>query len=249
MTPIRVEWLRLVRTRRWVALLAPFLLFGLTSPLLVRYQQQLVERFATGVTITFPDPTPALALEQYEANVAQLGMIVVVILAAMALAVDANRQRAIFLRSRAASMSRIIAVRATVIAVAASAAWCLGSLGAWYETLVLIAAPDPGRALAGIAFGMLVPVGVVGIVVGASGLLRGATAIAAASLVVLFTLPLLDLIEPLKAWSPVRLQTAWSALEDGRTTARALWKPALSTMASSALLAAFGMRRVARREP
>ncbi|MCB0880397.1 MAG: ABC transporter, partial [Thermoleophilia bacterium] len=167
MTMLRVEWLRLVRTRRWIALLAPFLLFGLASPLLVRYQQQLVERFATGVQITFPKPTVLAALQQHEANAAQLGALAVIIVAAMALAIDADPQRSIFVRTRARSLASVVAVRAGVVAAAAVAAWLLGSLGAWYETVVLIGAPDVPGALAGIGFGALAQLVSVALVVAA----------------------------------------------------------------------------------
>ena len=212
MTMLRVEWLRLVRTRRWIAVFAPFLLFGLASPLLVRYQQQLVERFATGVQITFPKPTVLAALQQHEANAAQLGALAVIIVAAMALAIDADPQRSIFLRTRARSLASVVAVRAGVVAAAAVAAWLLGSLGAWYETVVLIGAPDVPGALAGIGFGALAQLVSVALVVAAIGIVRGTTAAAAIALITYFTLPLLDLVSALERWSPVRLQEAFSQL-------------------------------------
>ena len=49
MTLWRLEWARLVRTRRLVALLAVYLFFGALGPLTVRYLQQIVNRFGNGV--------------------------------------------------------------------------------------------------------------------------------------------------------------------------------------------------------
>ncbi|MCB0880567.1 MAG: hypothetical protein KDC46_16485 [Thermoleophilia bacterium] len=249
MTMLRVEWLRLVRTRRWIAVFAPFLLFGLASPLLVRYQQQLVERFATGVQITFPKPTVLAALQQHEANAAQLGALAVIIVAAMALAIDADPQRSIFLRTRARSLASVVAVRAGVVAAAAVAAWLLGSLGAWYETVVLIGAPDVPGALVGIGFGALAQLVSVALVVAAIGIVRGTTAAAAIALITYFTLPLLDLVSALERWSPVRLQEAFSQLGSGAAHPIDFVRPAISALALIAGSFVVGVHGLRRREP
>ena len=44
----RVEWLRLFRTRRWIALVAVFLLLGLTNPLVTKYLGQLLSNSTGG---------------------------------------------------------------------------------------------------------------------------------------------------------------------------------------------------------
>ena len=45
MTLLRLEWLRLVRTRRLLALTGVYLFFGIAGPLTARYLGEIVERF------------------------------------------------------------------------------------------------------------------------------------------------------------------------------------------------------------
>ena len=56
----RVEWLRLVRTGRWIALAAVFLLLGLGEPLLTRYLGHSAARVdRRHRTSTSPSPGPS----------------------------------------------------------------------------------------------------------------------------------------------------------------------------------------------
>ena len=47
----RLEWLRLVRTKRWIALVGIYVFFGLLGPLSARYMGEIVERFGGGVQV------------------------------------------------------------------------------------------------------------------------------------------------------------------------------------------------------
>lgn len=137
----RLEWLRLVRTPRGLALGAVFLVFGLVEPVFTRYQSQLLGRVTGGVRITFPAPTPAAALSSYVSQVTGIGLIVVVVIAAGAFTFDAHQGLATFLRTRVTSLWQLVTPRFTASAAAACAAYSLGTLAAWYATSVLIAAP------------------------------------------------------------------------------------------------------------
>ncbi len=86
----RLEWLRLARTPRGLALGAVFLVFGLVEPVFTRYQSQLLGRVTGGVRITFPAPTPTAALSSYVSQVTGIGLIVVVVIAAGAFTFDAH---------------------------------------------------------------------------------------------------------------------------------------------------------------
>ena len=103
----RLEWLRLARTRRLAALIGVYLFFGLTGPLTARYLEQILGSLGTeGVRIEFPQPKPADGIVQFMGNVSQIGLLVVVLVAASALAFDARREMAVFLRTRAICAAR-----------------------------------------------------------------------------------------------------------------------------------------------
>ena len=54
----RLEWLRLIRTPRALALGAVFVFFGLLEPVLTRYQSQIFRHVGNGVHISFPPRHP-----------------------------------------------------------------------------------------------------------------------------------------------------------------------------------------------
>ena len=133
----RLEVLRLSRTRRWIALVGVYVLFGLLGPLSARYIKEILERVGTsdGTVITVPDPVPADGLVQFVSNASQIGTLVVVIIAAGSLAFDAIPEMGVFLRTRVHPAWRILVPRLVVSFVAAAGAFLLGVGVAWYETL------------------------------------------------------------------------------------------------------------------
>jgi hypothetical protein len=148
----RLEWLRLVRTHRLTGMVAVFLLFGFTGPLTARYLEELLRRFGGGVEVRLPEPVPADGMAAYVDNGQQLGLLVVVLVAAAALAFDAQRESAAFLRTRVRGMWQLVLPKVAVNAGAAVGAFALGALAAWYETAVLLGGLPVAATLAGIAF-------------------------------------------------------------------------------------------------
>ena len=88
----RLEWVRLVRTKRIIGLLSVYVFFGFLGPLSVRYMEQILENFGGGVQITVPEPMAADGIAAYVGNAAQIGLLVAVGVAAAALAFDAKPQ-------------------------------------------------------------------------------------------------------------------------------------------------------------
>src|SRR5215469_5853039 len=134
----RLEWLRLVRTPRALALGAVFLAVGLIEPVVTKYESKIFAHVGNGVRISAPPPTAADGLNSYVSEALLVGLILVVVLAASALTFDSSQGRAIFLRTRVRSTWQLIAPRVAVNAVAAAVAYLLGTLAAWYETRLLL---------------------------------------------------------------------------------------------------------------
>ena len=215
----RLEWLRLVRTRRLVALLSVYAFFGLASPLTARYLAQIFGALGTeGVQVQFPDPTPADGIAQFVSNASQIGLLVVVLVAASALAFDARREMAVFLRTRVSSVRSIVLPAYGITTAGAVAALLFGSACAWYETATLLGAPPAGAMLAGIAYGAVSLAFTVALVALLAALVRSVLAAAGSALVLLLLTGVLGSAAQATRWLPTGLLGALADLTAGRPT-------------------------------
>ncbi|HSF26869.1 MAG TPA: ABC transporter [Actinomycetes bacterium] len=214
----RVELLRLWRTRRWVALLAVYLLFGLLGPLSARYIREILARAGGDITIVAPDPVPADGLAAFVNNASQIGLVVVVIVAALALTLDARPGLAVFYRTRVRRPADLVVPRFVVAASAAALAYLAGLLAAVYETVVLLGGIDPLDVAMGGLLGMLYLVFAVAVVALAASRSRSVLATVGITLGALLALPIVGVWAPLGRWLPSALVGAQDALARGVKT-------------------------------
>jgi ABC-2 type transport system permease protein len=247
MTLWRLEILRLVRTRRLLALVGVYLFFGLTGPLLARYMDRILANVGGDVQITVPPPTPAAGIAQFSSNAQQIGLLVVLVVAAGALAFDAKPEIATFFRTRVTSVRRLLVPRYTVATAAAGGAFVIGVLAAWYQTVVLIGAPPVAGILAGAVYGVLYLAFAVAVVALATAIARTTLTAVALSIGVLLALPLLGLFPSVGAWLPSHLVGALDALAAGGDSGDYLRAAAVSVAGTAGLLA-LTTRRLQRRE-
>ncbi|WP_067497092.1 hypothetical protein [Actinoplanes sp. TFC3] len=237
MTLWRLEWARLIRTRRLLALFGAYLFFGLTGPFSARYLSDILSQISTpGVEIKLPDPVAADGIAQFISNASQIGLLVVVLVAASALALDARREMAIFLRTRVSGTHAIVLPAYTATTVVAATSLLAGALAAWYETAVLIGNLPVLRLLLGIGLGFLHLAFVVAVVAFVANLVRGVLATAGVTLVVLILMSLLANFGSLGRWLPSALSSAMAALV--RDTEPGVFLPAaiVAVLATVALL-------------
>jgi ABC-2 type transport system permease protein len=233
----RLEWLRLVRTRRLGALLAVFLFFGLTAAPLARYLNELLAHTSGGMRVIAPPPTPADGIKNYVSNTAQLGLLAYVLVAASALAIDAHRETAVFFRSRVPTAFTLVVPRYLVSWAAGCAAFGLGALAAWYGTALLLGAVPASGMLAGIV--------AVWLFLAFAGALTAAFATrfssvvgpTAATLGIALGLGILGGFGDLGRWMPSSLLTAMSGLAAGEGIGHFLPSAAVTVVATVALLA------------
>ena len=244
----RLEWLRLKRTPRALTMAAVFVFFGLLEPILTRYQSQLFRRVGNGVRISFPPATPAAGVSGYFGELAGIGLIVVVVIAAGAFTFDAHHGLAIFLRTRVTGFWQLIAPRFTVNAAAAALAYVLGALAAWYETSLLIGAPAAGGMLAAMLCGAVYLGYAVAVTAFAATIVRSTLATVGIALAVLFALPIAGVYHPIADWLPSALTDAPAALLSG-THQLSHYLPAFAvTVAASAAALAAAVLRLRTRE-
>ncbi len=247
MTLWRLEWLRLIRSRRWLALVAVYLFFGLLGPFTARYMGEIVARFGGGIEVTLPDPTPADGITQFVANAAQIGLLVVIVVSAGALCLDATPEIGTFFRTRVASFSKILAPRFLVTSGAVLAAFAAGTLAAWYETVVLLGDVPAGRLLVGWLLGALYLVFAVAVVAAVAGRSRSVLATVFITVLILLGLPILGAAPAVGEWLPSRLVGALDGLVRGEVLSE--YVPAVvSTVVATAVALRLSILWGSRRE-
>jgi ABC-2 type transport system permease protein len=244
----RLEWLRLVRTPRALALAMVFVVIGLVEPVVTRYENDLLGHVGGGVKVTMPPPTPADGVNSYVTEVTLIGLILVVAFAAGAMSFDTKRGLATFLRTRVGSIWQLVIPRFAVNAAAAVAAYVLGTLAAWYETGVLIGALPIGGMLAGMLCGVVYFTLAVAVAAFAASWVRSTIGSVGVALAILLLLPIVSVIKPIANWLPSALVSAPVDMVNG-TESLTHFVPALVVSLASTVIALLASARLlARRE-
>ncbi len=127
------------RTRRAVVMVAVFVLFGLASPLIAKFTPEILksvpgaEQFAGLI----PEPTAADAVGQYIKNLTQFGFVLVILLGMGAVAGEKERGTAAIILSKPLPRWAFLLSKFVAQAVVYLVALLLGTLAAYYYTLVL----------------------------------------------------------------------------------------------------------------
>lgn len=247
----RLELLRLTRTRRGLALFAVYLLFGFIGPLTARYLSDLLELAGDdleGATIELPEPVPHDGMAQYAANAMQVGLVVTVVVAAGALALDATPEMGAFLRTRVRSVWRLLLPRLVVTFTAVSLAFTLGALAAWYETWALLGGLPAGDVIAGIALGIVFLAYVVATTAAAAQWTTGVLAAVMVALLSLLVLPAVGAVDVIGRWLPSALATALVELPSSERELSDYVRPAAVTVITTAVLIRVALVGARRRE-
>jgi ABC-2 type transport system permease protein len=244
----RLEWLRLARTPRALALGVVFLAIGLIEPVVTKYESKIFAHVGNGVRISAPPPTAADGLQSYVSEALLVGLILVVVLASSALTFDASQGRAIFLRTRVASTWQLLSPRGAVTAGAAAAAYLLGTLAAWYETTLLFGSLPAPRVLAGVVCGAVYLAFAVAVTVLAASLARTTIATAGITFMLLLALPILGTVHVIARWLPSALVNAPVDLVNGTHQFGYFWPAFVVTAGASAIGLAVAVRRLNARE-
>jgi ABC-2 type transport system permease protein len=247
MGPWRLELVRLSRTRRAVALVATFVILGLGIPVLTYYLPDLVKHAGNGVTIIAPKQTPADAIEGFASNAAQLGTLVVAIITASSVAIDAHPVIAAFYRTRVQRPASLLLPRYLTVTAAGVAALALGTLGAWYETEILLGHVGPGALLGGLALQALWICFATSVVTLATTTTRSVAGAVGVSVAFLLALALLGNLSSASSWVPTRLSGSSADLLRHHTAG--VWHAILVTAVATIAAVALAIERLGNREP
>jgi ABC-2 type transport system permease protein len=245
----RLEWLRLTRTPRALALAAVYVIFGLGEPVLTKYLGTILNHAggAQKLRISFPQPVPSDGISAYVGQVATIGLIVVVVIAAGAFGFDSKIGLATFLRTRVTSLWQLVIPRFTVNAAAAIAAYVLGTLAAWYETSLLIGSLPVAAMVEGILCAACYLTFAVALSAMAAALVKNTLGAVGLTVVVLLALPIAALAHSIQNWLPSALVNAPVSLISGTHLSHYL--PSIGTaLAAAALLLIGATARLRSRE-
>jgi len=245
MTLWRLEWTRIVRTFSAILLPALFVFFAVLGPLTARYLPDLVERFASQITIVLPEPTPLEGFVQYLGNVEQLGLAGIVVVASMAIAIDAKRELSVFFRSRS-TVGHLLLPRIVVpFALGMFSVW-LGAAVATIATQIVLGPLPIADVALGTALYCAYLVFAVSVVVLVSSFAKPVPVVAIVSIVALILTGILGLLPVVGEWLPSALMGATIHLVAGGA-----WEftaPLVITTGLSAVMIGLGVRRLDRRE-
>lgn len=243
----KLEWLRLLRTKRLAALIGVYAFFGFTAGPMARYMGEILERFGGGLKVELPIPRPADGLGGYVSNVSQLGLLVFVTVVAGAVAIDAHRDMSIFLRTRTRSLAAVILPKYVVTVSAGICAFTIGLAGAWYGSAILLGPIDSLAIVEGCLLVGIYLAFVGAIATAASAVVKSMPATVGVTLGAALLLSIAGALGSAGRWSPSTLVGAPSGLVAGAGIGD-FWRAALVALVGSPLLLVLALRRGARRE-
>ncbi|MEU3305695.1 ABC transporter [Nocardiopsis sp. NPDC055551] len=206
-TLYRLEALRLLRTHTLLLLVLAFTASGAVGPLTAYFMEDLLrladpEGELAALDLEVPTMTAGDALASHVELVAPLGVLLVVLVAAMALTVDAAPGRSVFYRSRVSGTARLILPRVVLPALAAVLAHLVGALVAWAFTAMFFDGPPLPATMLGALLGGVYMVFVVAVVALASSLVRNALAVVGIAVLVLVVCAGAGSLPFLAEWAP-----------------------------------------------
>lgn len=248
MNLLRLELLRVVRTRRWMLVVGVYGFFGLAGPLLARYLNEILERFGGDeIIVAGHDPQPIDGVAQFVSNASQLGILAVIVVAAGSLAIDARPEIAAFLRTRVAHSSTLLLPRLVVATTTAVIGLVLGTAAAWALTASLLGALPIGAMIVGTLLGAMYLTVVVAVVAATATFTRSVVGTVFASLAVVIVMPIVALAPALAPWLPSELLAAVAGLVDGEPVTTYTRATITSVLAVAALVT-IAVRRSEHRE-
>lgn len=135
---LRKELMESWRTRRLPVLAVMFLVIGILSPLTARYLNEILD-LALGdqLPMILPDPTAAMALEQLQKNMGQLGALAAIALAMGSVSGELDRGTAAMVLAQPVGRPAFLAAKLLAIAIVLGVVTLLACVVAWPYTAIL----------------------------------------------------------------------------------------------------------------
>ena len=136
----RKEMLEQWRTYRLLIVVAVFVVFGMTSPLVAKFLPEMLKAIpgaTQAILAAFPKPTVVDAIGQYIKNMSQFGILLALLVAMGVVVQEKERGTAAFFLTRPVSRETFVLAKFASLAVTFIASLTIAALGCWYYTYVL----------------------------------------------------------------------------------------------------------------
>jgi ABC-2 type transport system permease protein len=215
LTALRKELLEQWRTSRLVIAAVVLAVFGMLSPLLARYMPELIGSLAPEFANLVPDPTLADAITQYVKNIGQFILLLAIFLTMGAVAQEKERGTAVLMLVKPLGRGTFLAAKFIALGCTLLASLALAALLGYAYTLFLFEAPDLGAWLGMNALILLYALVYVALTLLASTLVRSQAAAAGISFGALLFLGVLGALPRLSEWLPGHLVAWGTSLFGG----------------------------------
>jgi ABC-2 type transport system permease protein len=128
-----------LRTYRLLIVVAVFFVFGLGTPLMLKYLHELVP--AENVAISIPEFTTADVVESFISSLGQLGLIAAILVAMGSVATERESGTAAMTLSKPVGCGSFILAKLAALAVTFGIAIAVGAVGCYLYTVVLFGNP------------------------------------------------------------------------------------------------------------
>jgi ABC-2 type transport system permease protein len=131
-----------IKTYRFLVLGCVFLLFGLSTPLTLKYLPELLKMAGEGMEINFPPPTAVEALTSYAGDISQIGVFVIVLVAMGSIANELQRGTALMVLSKPVSRFAFVTAKLLAMSFISLGSLAVSSLVCFGYTVWLIGSAD-----------------------------------------------------------------------------------------------------------
>jgi ABC-2 type transport system permease protein len=217
---LRKELLEAWRTRRLPVLAVMFVVVGILSPLTAKYLNEILKAaLGDQLPMVLPEPTAAMAIEQLQKNLGQLGALAAIALAMGSVASELDRGTAALVLAQPATRPAFLLAKLLAIAAVLGACTVVSMAVAWAYTAILFEALPVGGFIAFAILSWLALVAWATLTFLASTVTGSAMAAAGIGFVALIGLSLVAVLPALDRLLPTGLAGPAALLATGQASA------------------------------
>jgi len=197
-----------LRSYRLLIVCAVFILFGLATPLLVKYLPELIKVAGEDVKIQMPAPTAVQALQEYADSMIQIGVLVAVLVTMGAIARERELGTAAMTLTKPVGRGTFIVAKLLAASTTFAIAIAAGAVACYFYTIILFGEANAAGFLASNLLMVLFFAVCLSITLLCSSFFKSQLAAGGVALVIIVVLALISAIPWIGPYMPGKL-TGW----------------------------------------
>jgi len=139
---IKKELKEQLKTYRFLVIAIVLLIFGLMTPLLLKYLPEILKIAGEDIIIDIPPATAVQALTEYADTIAQMGVLIVVLVTMGAISREIDKGTAAMVLSKPVSRAAFILAKLFTLSTSFVVALVLASIACYVYTVILLGEAD-----------------------------------------------------------------------------------------------------------